>query len=146
MMHLQLGVVSDFAYVDERGKLYILGEFQYIFGTKLPAVHRRLVLTCRVIGDKVEGYEHELKIELTDADGRKILPKPIEGPMKFSDIGPAAVGKMKAQVVVEFQGLKFDAWGDYSFQVFVNKQHLGAIPLTIAKAPGQKSKKRRSKK
>jgi hypothetical protein len=141
MIELQLATISDYAYADERNKLFILGEFRYVFGQKLPLTHQRLFLTFRVLGDKVEGYEHQLKIDLTDADGDSIWPSPIEGPVKFQDVGPALVGKMQAQAIIEVGRPKFEAWGDYSFQIFIDGRHVGAVPFTVMKVPGQEKRK-----
>ncbi len=130
-MQLQLGTVSDYAYSDSSGKLFILGEFRYIEVAEVPALQRRMFLTVRVAGHKTEGHEHELKIDLTDADGTSILSKPIEGVVRFEDTGPGDVAKIQAQVIIEVTGTEFPNYGDYAFHVFVDKRHVGDVPLTL---------------
>ena len=130
-MHLQLGTVSDYAYSDPSGKLFILGEFRYIEVPSVPALQRRMFLTVRVAGHKTEGHEHELKIDLTDADGTSILSKPIEGVVRFEDTGPGDVARIQAQVIIEVTGTEFPNYGDYAFHVFVDKRHVGDVPLTL---------------
>lgn len=145
MMELQLRALSDYAYADGVGKLFILGEFRYIFGKQLPVIHKRMFLTFRVVGDAVEGLQHELKVDLTDADGNSILSRQIEGQIKFLPIGPGQHGKIQAQVIIEIGGTKFETWGDYRCEIFVNQRHLGGVPVTISKAPGQQPKKKKKK-
>ena len=130
-MQLQLGTVSDYAYSDSSGKLFILGEFRYIQVAEVPALQRRMFLTVRVAGHKTEGHEHELKMDLTDADGTSILAKPIEGVVRFEDTGPGDVAKIQAQVIIEVTGTEFPNYGDYAFHVFVDKRHVGDVPLTL---------------
>ena len=130
-MQLQLGTVSDYAYSDSSGKLFILGEFRYIEVAEVPALQRRMFLTVRVAGHKTEGHEHELKMDLTDADGTSILAKPIEGVVRFEDTGPGDVAKIQAQVIIEVTGTEFPNYGDYAFHVFVDKRHVGDVPLTL---------------
>ncbi len=130
-MHLQLGTVSDYAYSDPSGKLFILGEFRYIQVPEVPALQRRMFLTVRVAGHKTEGHEHELKVDLTDADGTSILSRPIEGVIRFENMGPGDVAKIQAQVIIEVTGTEFPNYGDYAFHVFVDKRHIGDVPLTL---------------
>ncbi len=130
-MHLQLGTVSDYAYSDPSGKLFILGEFRYIEVPKVPALQRRMFVTVRVGGHKTEGHEHELKMDLTDADGTSILPGPIEGLLRFENLGPGDVVKIQAQVIIEVTSTEFPNYGDYSFHVFIDKRHIGDVPLTL---------------
>ena len=141
-MNLQLATVSDYAYAGDSNKLFILGEFRYLFGKKLPLVHNRLFLTFRIVGLKVEGYEHKLKVDLTDADGTSIWPASIEGPIKFTDVGPAEVSKIRAQAIIEVGRPQFNAWGDYSFQFWIDGHHLGSAPFTVMKRPSGRKKKR----
>ena len=130
-MHLQLGTVSDYAYSDPSGKLFILGEFRYIQVPSVPALQRRMFLTVRVAGHKTEGHEHELKMDLTDADGTSILARPIEGPVRFEDMGPGDVAQIQAQMIIEVTGTEFPNYGDYAFHIFVDKRHIGDVPLTL---------------
>ncbi len=130
-MHLQLGTVSDYAYSDPSGKLFILGEFRYIEVPKVPALQRRMFVTVRVGGHKTEGHEHELKMDLTDADGTSILPGPIEGLLRFENLGPGDVVKIQAQVIIEVTSTEFPNYGDYSFHIFIDNRHIGDVPLTL---------------
>ncbi len=130
-MNLQLGTVSDYAYSDPSGKLFILGEFRYIEVPSVPVIQRQMFVTVRVTGHKTEGHEHELKMDLTDADGTSILARPIEGLVRFENMGPGDVAKIQAQVIIEVTGTEFPNYGDYAFHVFVDKRHIGDIPLTL---------------
>ena len=136
-MHLQLGAVSDYAYSDSSGKLFILGEFRYIRVPGVPAIQRRMFLTARIAGHKSEGHEHKLKMDLTDADGTSILSKPIEGLIRFEDVGPGDVAKIQAQVIIEVSSTEFPNWGDYAFHVFIDNQHVGDVPLTLVSPSGE---------
>jgi hypothetical protein len=76
-MQLDLGLVADSANIDAQGKLYILGEFRYLFAASFPAVHPRLALALRISAPIVEIRDNTatLALEAVDEDGFPLLPK-----------------------------------------------------------------------
>src|SRR5881396_1456396 len=100
-MQLDLGLLADDAIAGEMGKLYIFGEFRYIFVPALPARHGRFAIIARFVANAVEvrGQNHVVQIEVVDQDGTPTgLPEPRtpEIPITFLPIGPANLAKHQA--------------------------------------------------
>ncbi|MCH7683415.1 MAG: hypothetical protein IIB35_06870 [Gemmatimonadetes bacterium] len=136
-MDFDFGLVCDYAYSGDNGKLFILGEFRYIRAFEFPATHPKMSLVFRITGYKNEGLEHKLKLMLVDADGNDVLPQLSkgEGPIRFGDSGPASVGRIQAQVTMELGGIKFEHEGDYRFDIFIDGQRLDGVPFHVMKIP-----------
>jgi uncharacterized protein DUF6941 len=133
-MHLDFGLLADFAYTDDRNKFYILGEFRYVFARQIPAVHKRMVVAMRITADVVElrgGEPLRLQIELTDADGNPVIPRSPAVPLGFIPLGQAAPSRHIALLTLEVENLVLPQYGDYSFHVLVNNNHLGTVPFTV---------------
>src|SRR4051794_12231056 len=72
-MKIDFAVVSDYALVDQYGKLSVMGIFQHIWVPQFPALHPRLHLVLRVKGRRTEIGEHRVRIRFTGDDGNQIL-------------------------------------------------------------------------
>ena len=130
-MKLDLGVACDFAQVDPTGKIHIIGVFRYIHTQQVPATHPAMCLALRVTGFKSEGAKHNIEIRLVDADGNSIPGLTMKGEIQFVDIGPASAGMMHAQAVINLIGVTFPYAGDYHFDIFIDKHHIGGVPLHV---------------
>ena len=139
-MKLDFGLLADNAHVDAAGKLYILGEFKYIYATTVPAVHQRMVLVFRVVADAIEVRDGtaQLQLEVVDADGRPVagLPRSAKMPIRFAPVGPADRGKWWAQVTLELNGVMLPHYGDYGLFIIVNDQNLGSVGFHVQPRPG----------
>lgn len=91
-MRLDLGLVADSANIDAQGKLYILGEFKYLWAQTFPTVHPSLALVIRLSAPLVEvrGMKAKLQLEAVDEDGSPLLPKSPEMEINFAPVGPAS--------------------------------------------------------
>ena len=138
-MEVRLAVVSDFAYVEAgTGKLYILGLFRYLHAREVPFVFPRMAVTFVIEAPLVEVRQGiaPIQIELTDGDGRPVMPRSPQMEIRFGAIGPAAPGQALAQVTLELAGLQFPAYGDYSVHLFgPGDRHLGAANFTVTPPP-----------
>ena len=110
-MEMDFGVIADNGHTDSNGKLYILGEFRYIFASQVPARHGQMVAIARLTAEAVEVRSSPplLELEIVDQDGQAILPRSPKFPLSFAPAGPAERGKATAQVVTQLTGIVLPA-------------------------------------
>jgi hypothetical protein len=139
-MELQLGLVSDAANVDATGKLYILGEFRYLFATSVPTFHPSMALVLRLVAPTVEvkSQKAKLRLQFVDGDGHDILPaNPPAVDIVFGPIGPADRGVSNSQVVLNMGNLPIPRYGDYVIHVWVDERRIGEVRFHVAPPPSQ---------
>lgn len=135
-IEFNLGVIADNAHVDASGKLYILGEFRYIFASTFPARHGRMSVVARWIANVPDVRDGaQVEVEIVDADGKAIVPRSPKMPLKFAPIGPADRGKVQAQLVMQLDGLILPAEGSYSLHWFVNGTSNGQVTFHVVPSP-----------
>src|SRR5258706_13866668 len=79
-MDIQIAILCDAA-TDTNGKLSILGTFDTIYTSQLPAVHPQCSIALRMTFSKVEEGPHKVKLNFVDEDGKLVMPSidiPIE--------------------------------------------------------------------
>lgn len=128
-MELDLGLLADDAIKDAGDKLYIFGEFRYIFAPGVPARQGRFAIVARFVADAVEVRDREsaVEIEIVDQDGNLAanLPRSPKIPLKFVPIGPANRAKQQAIIIVKLDGLILSQYGDHAIHFLVNGAHVG---------------------
>ena len=67
-MDIQIAVLCDAA-TDNNGKLNLLGTFDTIYTTQLPAQHPHCAIALRTTFSKVEEGKHVVKMSFVDEDG-----------------------------------------------------------------------------
>lgn len=132
-MQLKFGLLADYVSRGERGKLVIVGEFDHYFTSDFPAELPRFFLFARIEATVAEGTEHELKVELFDADGQRPLGNPPVIPLRFGNRGPGR--PFRAQLITEFAGLPIQKPGDYAFHLVVDRLDIGTVPLSVTMPP-----------
>ena len=75
-MDMQVAVLCDAA-TDSHGKLNILGTFDTIFTSQLPATHPQCSIALRMSFNKVEEGRHHIKLMFVDEDGQPVM-RPVE--------------------------------------------------------------------
>lgn len=124
-----LAALADSANISQEGKLNILGEFNQIYATSLPAQHSAMSLVLRLEAGPVEyGQEKHVEIRLVDADGNSVLnvgtakvPVPNAGPGK----------RARIITVLNIQNTVLESFGDYAFVVLVNGDEKATVPLEL---------------
>lgn len=138
-MKLELGLLADDAIADATGKLYILGEFTYIFVQTVPARQGRFAVIARFVADAfaVRGKKNVLDVEFRDqdAEAREGLPAFAGLPMNFEDVGPAARGQMRSVVILKLDGIILGQYGDHVVYFRVNGEAVGSISFHVAQLP-----------
>ena len=128
-MEVDLALIADAAPIDNSGKLSILGIFDRIGTSSVPARHPRMVLVLRFIAALNETGKHRIWITLRDPDGKEVVG--VDGEMQLGP-GPAGDGGgIRVPHVLHLDGLVFPVPGQYAFDVRVDGQHHASLPLTV---------------
>jgi len=126
-MELQVAVLCDAA-TDSHGKLNILGTFDTIYTSQLPAVHPQCSIAMRMNFDKSEEGRHAIKLTFVDEDGHPIM-RAVD--MKFEVSMPEDTIFLSRNFVINIQQLKFEKPGLYSIDIGVDDRQAGSIPLQV---------------
>jgi hypothetical protein len=126
-MDIQIAVLCDAA-TDNNGKLNILGTFDTIYTSQLPATHPQCSIAVRMTFNKVEDGTHTVKLNFVDEDGKSVMP-PIEIPVEVAV--PDETIFLSRNFIVNIQKLKFDKEGLYSIDIAVDGRQEGNIPLLV---------------
>lgn len=130
-MHLDFAVVSDYALVDQAGKISVLGIFQHIWVQQFPAMHPRLHLVLRLKGKRTEIGEHRVQIRLTDEAGAEVLGG--SGNVTFAE-PPAGVTEIEAAAILVFD-VPFSHPGMYRFDISIDGERAAEVPLSVSQMP-----------
>ncbi|GBE01458.1 hypothetical protein BMS3Bbin06_00306 [bacterium BMS3Bbin06] len=131
MLTVPLAIVADNANISREGKLNVLGVFEHINAQKVPTAHPFMSLVFVIEGERAEAErEHELKIQLVDADGKVIVN--VEGGFKFG-LPMSGQLRIKANHIINLVNVNFPDYGTYEFNIIINKEVRKQIPITIVK-------------
>jgi hypothetical protein len=129
-MEIEIFTLADFAQ-DNNSKLTIVGTFDSINSKQFPAVHPACSVASRLRFAAKEAGEHSFKLRLIDTSGKEII-KPIEGNI---NIGTPPNGQFASiNMVINFNQLKFDTAGRYSFELYVDGDWKSGLPLFLNQA------------
>ena len=126
-MNIQIAVLCDAA-TDYGGKLNILGAFDTIVTSHLPAVHPQCSIALRIAFSKIEEGSHKVKINFVDEDGRFVMPS-IDMPADI--VIPPEVSFLVRNFIINIQQLKFDKPGQYSIDVAIDGRQETSVPLFV---------------
>ncbi len=137
MIEFDLGLIADHAQVDAGGKLYVMGEFRYIFTERVPAAHPHMSVVARWRADLTPGVDLSaaLEVEVVDSDGVRIAPRSPPMEVKFSSVGPADRGKGQCMLILNLNMLQLPKYGDYAIVFFMDGEHNGRVPFTVVIPP-----------
>jgi hypothetical protein len=130
-VNVDFAVVSDYALVDQAGKISVLGIFQHIWVQHFPAMHPRLHLVLRLKGRRTEIGEHPVQIRLLDEQDTEILGG--SGTVNFAE-PPAGVTDIEAAAILVFD-VPFPHPGIYRFAITVDGVAAAAVPITVSQMP-----------
>ncbi|HEX4632286.1 MAG TPA: hypothetical protein VH163_00535 [Gemmatimonadales bacterium] len=130
-MNVDFAVVSDYALVDQAGKISVVGIFQHIWVQQFPAMHPRLHLVLRLKGKRTEIGEHPVQIRLVDDRDTEILGG--SGTVNFAE-PPAGVTDIEAAAILVFD-VPFPHPGTYRFAISVDGAPAASVPITVSQMP-----------
>ena len=126
-MEIEIFTLADFAQ-DNNSKLTIVGTFDAIHAKQFPVQHPACTIACRMRFGIKEVGSHDFKLRLIDAAGKEII-QPIEGNI---NIGTPPNGQFASiNIVVNFNQLKFEAAGRYSFELYIDGDWKSGLPLFL---------------
>lgn len=130
-MEIEIFTLSDFAQ-DNNSKLTIVGTFDSIHSKQFPTVHPSCSVSCRLRFAAKESGSHDFKLRLIDAESKELI-KPVEGNI---NIGAPANGQFASiNIVVNFNQLKFEKAGRYSFELYIDGDWKSGLPLFLNQMP-----------
>lgn len=129
-MNIQVAVLCDAA-TDDNGKLNLLGAFDTIYAQQMPVTHPCVLALRLTIGHEDEG-EHQLRLSFVDADGRSIMPEPIELSIRVALPLDSHFGTRN--IIIQ-QGLLLENPGLYSIDLRVDGEPQTSIPLLVKQRP-----------
>jgi len=130
-MEIQVASLCDAA-TDSQGKLNILGTFDTINASQMPAVHPQCSVALRLVFDKMEEGAHKVGLNFVDEDGRSVMP-PIQIPIQV-EVPDEAIF-VSRNFIVNIQHMKFEKPGFYSVDISLDGEIRGRIPLLVRLCP-----------
>ena len=130
-MIVKLAVLADYANVTGDGKLNILGIFDRMNVSDLPAVHPQMHLVLRLDAHPAEfDRSHGIEIKLQDPDGQTVFQVEGEIVPRGEPGHPVATNQ-----ILTLNNLQLNKLGDYTFVILVDNDLKAEVPLTVDFAP-----------
>lgn len=134
-MDIQIAVLCDAA-TDSHGKLNILGTFDTIYTSQMPAVHPQCSIALRMTFNKAEEGKQNIKLNFVDEDGQPVMPSI---PIAVEIAVPDDSIFVSRNFIINIQQLKFEKPGLYSIEITLNGREGGSIPLLVKQMPAKKA-------
>lgn len=127
-MNVEAFLICDAA-SDQMGKLNVLGSFDTINAAQVPFVYAQFTVALRIRFFRNESGNHPFRINVINADGKSILPKPLDGNVNI-EMQPSS-DSQAVNLVVNLRDVQFKSDGSYSVDLTMDGKQRGALPLTI---------------
>lgn len=128
-MRVRFAFLCDYAEQSIGGKISALGiGFNNLVVANLSVPVKPFCLVMNLEGKSSEAGIKKLKIHLMDADGKEIVP-PVEGEIKLQ--APSVGLKTGTGLVINYNNVKFPAYGDYNFSVVLDGHEIVSLPLSV---------------
>jgi hypothetical protein len=127
-VRVALALLADGANVSREGKLNLLGVFDTLFARSFPITHPQLQLVIRFEAEVAElAGGRTLEVQLVAPDDRVVFRVP--GTMT---VQPGVVGEaIRLEHILTLNNLQLEAPGRYRFQIVVDGELLGAVPMRV---------------
>lgn len=129
---IRLAALCDHALVGQDGKVSLLGIFRNISVSGLPAQHPRMFLVA-ILG--LDVGPHSVIVRLMRPDGQQAMPNPPE-------ISVHATAGQDVNVIVELNNMNFTSFGTHKFQISVDGDAIGDLPVSIMQMQAQTERRR----
>ncbi len=133
-MDIQVAVLCDYA-ADYQGKLCVQGAFDTLFARQFPVVHPACALALRLCLTPEDAGDHKLGISIVDEDGTPLDKEhmPIVGDLSVAL--PEGAAFLTRNLIMNFQGLKFDKSGNYCIDVTLDGEVVASTPIRLVLVP-----------
>lgn len=123
-----------------RGKLFILGGgWDTLWVRQFPARHPSLAIGLRLrVPVSWKSETITLSVELQDADGKPVLPKPLAHEIRLPSDPPQSPSATDFGLIrsFTFNNLRFESEGAYSFVISVDGEPVSRLRFTVRARPG----------
>jgi len=128
-----MAVVADAANRSDNGKLNLLGVFQTLFAVSTPCQHPHMAIVLNFEATAMErGTRQKIGIRLVNADGKPV----INMPDSFLDVpGDPSIVTPQLSLIANIAGVMFESFGAYQFDIEINGNMAGRIPIAISPLP-----------
>lgn len=135
-MDTQVSVLCDYA-ADYQGKLCVQGAFDTLFARQFPVVHPACALALRLCLLPEDAGDHKLAISIVDEDGVALDKErmPIVGDLRVAL--PEGASFLTRNLILNFQGLRFEKAGSYSVDVTLDGELVSRTPLRLVQVPAE---------
>ncbi len=126
-MRVEVFSLCDAA-TNDAGKLNILGIFDTLWTTKIPAIHPQCAIALRIRYAAQEQGEHKVLVNFVDVDGKHVLPS-AQGMIRIN----FSEGQLSApaDLILYIQGLRLERFGEYSIDLVIDGKHEASLPLFV---------------
>jgi|SRR5687767_318256 len=126
-MEIEIFTLCDFAQ-DNNSKLTVVGTFDSIHAKQYPFVQQAFSVACRLRFSEKETGGHDMRLRFINASGKEII-KPIEGQMNI--VAPQNGQYSAVNLVFNFNQVKFEKPGRYSFELYIDDEWTSGLPLFV---------------
>ncbi len=131
-MKTEIFVACDFA-ADYAGKLTLVGIFDTLGAPSMPVLHPQLCIAAKLRFEDTEVGSKRVRLTLTDADGRSVLPA-IEMPIVIPR-APGENGTSVVNLVFNLGGVKFERMGEHAADLALDGSPVASTPIFLRPAP-----------
>ena len=126
-MEIEIFTLCDFAQ-DNNSKLTVVGTFDAIHAKSFPFLQQSFSVACRLRFSEKETGGHDMRLRFTDSNGGELI-QPIEGKMSIAK--PRNGQYSAVNLVFNFNQVKFEKAGRYSFELYIDDEWTSGLPLFI---------------
>ena len=126
-MEIEIFTLCDFAQ-DNNSKLTVVGTFDSIHSKQFPLVQPMFSVACRLRFSEKEVGPHDMRLRFIDGAAKELI-KPIEGQITISQ--PTNGQYSAVNLVFNFNQMKIDKAGRYSFELYIDDEWVTGLPLFI---------------
>jgi hypothetical protein len=126
-MQVSFALFADAANLSQEGKLNILGVFDALQVTTLPAVHPRAHLIVHLKGTSIDAGKHEVTLRWINPNGSELWTSTGE-----LNVGspPPGVAEMDLPLIAQID-LPMDVAGSYIMSISLDANHTADVPVQV---------------
>lgn len=117
---LTCALICEAATIDQQNRAIIYGVFSQIQANTVPATHPQFAVFC--IWEGTSGEKHSQTIKIVGPQGDVAAQTPA---MNFE------IGKPQARLISQFNLMRFNNFGIYRVEVYLNEQKVKEILLEV---------------
>ena len=117
----------------QEAKINALGlGWDTIYAASVPVTHPTLTVVAKLRASAAEAGEKDMAVHFIDADWRNVVPS-ITG--KLAVPVPRTGASSSINLVLALNGVRFEAYGDYSINLVISGEERASLPLHVAPPP-----------